>query len=205
LAAELWPGRKYLPSKGHYFIKLLHDKGKLLRCYTQNIDSLEGMTGLPKEKIVAAHGNFDNATCVFTGKKVPVDEVRDAYLNNAMTELNKKYGTKLVKPDIVFFGESLPEKFHQLVPKDFPKCDLLIVMGTSLKVHPFASLITMVPRGTPRILVNRELVGEYPRGFQFRKGSGDVFLKGDCDDGCQRVADAIGWGEELIEIASPRL
>jgi len=76
-----------------------------LRCYTQNIDSLEGMTGLPKEKIVAAHGNFDGATCVFTNKKVAnVDEVRDAYLNNTLDQLNAKYGTKLVKPDIVFFG-----------------------------------------------------------------------------------------------------
>lgn len=90
---------------GHYFVKLLHDKGKLLRCYTQNIDSLETQTGLPKDKIVAAHGNFDSATCVITKKKVPnMDDVRDAYLNNTHDELNKKYGTKLVKPDIVFFG-----------------------------------------------------------------------------------------------------
>ena len=40
----------------------------------------------------------------------------------------------LVKPDIVFFGEDLPSRFHTLQRKDFSLCDLLIVMGTSLEV-----------------------------------------------------------------------
>ena len=47
----------------------------------------------------------------------------------------------LVKPDIVFFGESLPSRFFQIKQTDFPQADLLIVMGTSLTVQPFASLI----------------------------------------------------------------
>lgn len=47
----------------------------------------------------------------------------------------------LVKPDIVFFGESLPEHFFRRATADFPAADLLIVMGTSLVVNPFASLI----------------------------------------------------------------
>ena len=46
----------------------------------------------------------------------------------------------LVKPDIVFFGESLPPRFFQGMKTDFPQGDLLIVMGTSLTVQPFASL-----------------------------------------------------------------
>ena len=47
----------------------------------------------------------------------------------------------LVKPDIVFFGENLPELFFRRATADFPEADLLIVMGTSLVVNPFASLI----------------------------------------------------------------
>lgn len=107
----------------------------------------------------------------------------------------------------VFDREQLPQRFHSLVPLDFKSADLLIVMGTSLQVHPFASLITFVPTGTPRILLNREPVGEYyPRGFQFRQSnSSDVFLKSDCDAGCIALAEALGWGEELLEIAKPRL
>ncbi len=49
----------------------------------------------------------------------------------------------LVKPDIVFFGEALPDRFHRLASRDLPECDLLIIMGTSLTVHPFAGLVDM--------------------------------------------------------------
>lgn len=43
-----------------------------------------------------------------------------------------------MKPDIVFFGESLPEEFHRQMEIDKDDCDLLIVMGSSLKVRPVA-------------------------------------------------------------------
>ena len=46
-----------------------------------------------------------------------------------------------MKPDIVFFGESLPDRFWEAAETDFPAADLLIVMGTSLVVQPFASLV----------------------------------------------------------------
>lgn len=57
---ELFPG-SFRPTATHFFMDLLHEKGLLARCYTQNIDSLESMAGLPKDAIVAAHGNFDSA------------------------------------------------------------------------------------------------------------------------------------------------
>lgn len=47
----------------------------------------------------------------------------------------------VVKPDIVFFGEMLPERFHFLADRDFTEADLLIIMGSSLVVQPFASLV----------------------------------------------------------------
>jgi NAD-dependent deacetylase sirtuin 2 len=47
----------------------------------------------------------------------------------------------VVKPDIVFFGENLPQKFFDRVEADLKACDLLIVMGTSLTVQPFACLV----------------------------------------------------------------
>ncbi len=58
LAKELYPGN-FKPTAAHYFLKLLESKGLLLRCFTQNIDSLEQEAGVSAEKIVAAHGNFD--------------------------------------------------------------------------------------------------------------------------------------------------
>ena len=41
-------------------MRLFHEKGLLLRCFSQNIDSLETQAGLPAQAVVAAHGNFDS-------------------------------------------------------------------------------------------------------------------------------------------------
>ena len=41
----------------------------------------------------------------------------------------------VVKPDIVFFGENLPKRFFTCVEEDFNKCDLLLIMGSSLVVQ----------------------------------------------------------------------
>merc|ERR1712013_174304 len=65
----------------------------------------------------------------------------------------------VVKPDIVFFGENLPERFFKCVREDFKQCDLLIVLGTSLVVQPFASLIDRVGPHCPRLLINMEKLG----------------------------------------------
>ena len=46
----------YKPTLTHRFISLLDKKGRLLRCFTQNIDGLERLAGLPSERLVAAHG-----------------------------------------------------------------------------------------------------------------------------------------------------
>ena len=56
--------------------------------------------------------------------------------------INNTYTFLSVNPlDIVFFGEALPDRFVRCAKEDMQKCDLLIVMGTSLLVHPFASLV----------------------------------------------------------------
>ena len=189
LCDEIWPRGKYKPTYAHRFIKALHDDGKLLRCFTQNIDSLETAAGLPAEAVVPAHGNFDSASVVGTGEDVPVHEVAEAVEagDAGWTALNTKYGG-LVKPDVVFFGEQLPERFNRQAREDFPKCKLLLIFGTSLQVFPFASLVRYVPPGTPRLLCNRERRGENV-GLDFDDDeSCDVFLQGDCDDGASELA-----------------
>ena len=216
LCKELWPGQ-HEPTKAHHFIKLLDNKGMLRRCYSQNIDSLESTAGLPAEKLVAAHGNFDSATVRRddgSSAAVPVDEVRVAAATEGMAgwdALNAKHGG-LVKPDIVFFGEQLPGRFFSLLRDDFPACDLLIVMGTSLAVYPFAALIAQVSPDTPRLLVNRERVGDGALGgpigpsgaFDFDGAqSMDRFYQGDCDDACEELARRLGWSEELDALRRP--
>jgi len=206
LCRHLWPGTAK-PTPAHHFVALLQQKGLLQRCYSQNIDSLETEAGLPKDMLVAAHGNFDSATCLGTGQKVPPEEVREAVMAGpeACSTLSEKHGG-LVKPDIVFFGENLPNRFFGLAPDDFDDCDLLLVLGTSLQVQPFAGLIRQVRTGVPRLLINRERVGEDKAsfmpfgspGFRFDEpGSQDVWFAGDCDEGVWQLARLLGWEAEL--------
>ncbi|KAI8105266.1 hypothetical protein M9435_000434 [Picochlorum sp. BPE23] len=208
LSKELFPGT-YKPTKTHYFLKLLHDKRLLQRCYTQNIDSLEHLAGLPTEAVIAAHGNFDTAYCIDCRSEHDTDYVREAIMQQTPCRCVKQDGCQgLVKPGIVFFGESLPERFWNSIPSDFAQADLLIVMGSSLVVHPFASLIDRVDQACPRLLINREKVGEahpelrkmgYRKGFDFTDDarSRDVALLGDCDAMIEKLCDQLGWLDDL--------
>lgn len=206
LAKELWPGQ-WTPTLTHYLIRLLHEKGILRRCYTQNIDSLERLAGIPDEKIVAAHGNFDRAHVIDTNPPQEVDtNVLKAALDRGeegWAELRAQMGD-LVKPDIVFFGEELPKRFSDLSHGDLWSCDLLIVMGTSLAVQPFSGLLSLVSRSAPRLLINRDAVGlcgKTKAGFRFHlEGEDnwrDVWYQGTCDDGCKQLAEAFDWQDDL--------
>lgn len=97
-----------------------------------------------------------------------------------------------VKPDIVFFGEQLPESFFTALTK-MTEPSLLIIMGTSLKVHPFASLAGMVRSDCPRVLINLERVGNIGSRID------DVVLQMECDEGVKQLCSALGddWVSEL--------
>lgn len=77
-----------------------------------------------------------------------------------------------MKPDIVFFGEGLSDEFHNSMTIDKDQCDLLIVIGSSLKVSPVALIPGSIPKNIPQILINREPLNH----LNF-----DVELLGDCD------------------------
>ncbi|EAA07580.5 AGAP002943-PA [Anopheles gambiae str. PEST] len=208
LAKELYPGT-FKPTPSHYFVRLLEQKGLLVRHYTQNIDTLERIAGIPEDKIVEAHGTFYTNHCLeckiaysleFVKEKIFADEVPTCPCGG------------VIKPDIVFFGEGLPERFHMLPHQDFAECDLLIIMGTSLTVQPFASLVEYVNDDCVRLLINRDKVGcnsfGFLRSMVFGEGlcfdlpgnRRDVAWTGNCDDGCFFLADQLGWGDELRKL-----
>ncbi|KAF9220911.1 NAD-dependent deacetylase sirtuin-2 [Gyrodon lividus] len=186
LARELYPGR-YRPTPTHSFVKVLHSHGLLRTCFTQNIDTLERRAGVPEEKIIEAHGSFATQRCIDC--KHPYDDVKikKAVINSEIPRCERCNG--LVKPDIVFFGEALPVQFHMSI-RLLRNADLLIVMGTSLTVHPFASLVDLVPEDCPRVLVNLDEVGHFDRQH-------DTVLLGKCDDIVRKLCRELGWEEEL--------
>ncbi|XP_058467794.1 NAD-dependent protein deacetylase Sirt2-like [Malaya genurostris] len=205
LAKELYPGT-FKPTPSHYFVKLLENKGLLIRHYTQNIDTLERIAGISEDKIVEAHGTFFTNHCLQCKAAYSLDFVKEKIFAD---EIPTCICGGVIKPDIVFFGEGLPEKFHLLPQKDFAECDLLIIMGTSLTVQPFASLVEYVTDDCVRLLINRDKVGGggygiframmYGEGlcFDLPGNRRDVAWTGGCDDGCFMLADRLGLGDEL--------
>ncbi|XP_014430615.2 NAD-dependent protein deacetylase sirtuin-3, mitochondrial isoform X1 [Pelodiscus sinensis] len=192
LAKELYPGN-YRPNYSHYFLRLLHDKGLLLRLYTQNIDGLERIAGIPPDKLVEAHGTFATATCTVCRRSYPGEDFRGDVMADKIPHC--PVCTGLIKPDIVFFGEQLPQRFFLHVA-DFPMADVLFIIGTSLEVQPFASLADAVRSSIPRVLINRDLVGP----FAYQPQYNDVALLGDVVSGVEKFVELMAWKEEMQEL-----
>jgi NAD-dependent deacetylase sirtuin 1 len=182
-AKEIWPGQ-YQPSLSHYFIAELERRNKLLRNYTQNIDSLEHLC--PITRLIQCHGSFSTATCRNCLTRFNSDDIKKEILQQIIpycTKCSKSIHRAILKPDIVFFGEPLPEDFHKTITIDRDKCDLLIVMGSSLKVKPVSLVSELIPAHIPQILINRE---------RLQHKSFDIELLGNCDviinELCRRLA-----------------
>ena len=90
----------------------------------------------------------------------------------------------IMKPDIVFFGEGLGDEFHNSVARDKERADLLIMIGSSLKVRPVALIPSSVPRDIPQVLINREPLTHI---------AADVELLGDCDVIVDKLCRMLGW------------
>ncbi|ELP92667.1 NAD-dependent deacetylase sirtuin-2, putative [Entamoeba invadens IP1] len=182
LAKELMPGiGKYFPTPTHHFVGFLNNLKVLSMLFTQNIDGLETVANIPDDKTVFAHGHYNTGHCLKCKKLVQKDEFIDDVM---LGKVSKCKCGGVIKPDIVFFGENLPKRFFDSF-KYVKDCDLLICIGTSLVVEPFASLAEMPELGTPRVLINMEDVGD----FNYKD---DLKLLGKCDDIIFDIVNEIG-------------
>ena len=199
LAKEIFPSN-FKPSPTHQFIRLLQDKGKLLRNYTQNIDTIEKMAGI--QRVVHCHGSFDTATCQRCKYQVDGNAIKDAIFSTRIpycpkcgdvaddVDDDERPGQELpapiLKPDIVFFGEKLPDEFDRLIVQDRHEVDLMIVMGSSLKVAPVSDLIGFMPHHVPLIMINREPVYHFHHSI-------DINLLGYCDEIIRVLCQKLEW------------
>ena len=220
LCPSLLPGA-YKPTFIHYFSALLAKKGLLLKHYTQNIDGLERIAGVPEEKIVESHGTFYTAHCTVCKKEWKLEEIRSELEKGKPLHCTVEGCDGLIKPDIVFFHENLPKTFQYNARIDLRSCDMLIIIGTSLKVNPFASLTGTAPEDVPRVLINKDKVAQYTEeemdmGGQIVKitppnfrsllrydhpsNTRDVYLGGDCQDTVKELARRLGWYDEVVAL-----
>jgi NAD-dependent SIR2 family protein deacetylase len=178
-AKEIYPSN-FQPSVSHHFVRKLEKNGKLLRNYSQNIDTLETKAGITN--VINCHGSFKASTCLQCCVKYPIKHIEIDIFQKQVPYC--KCGG-VIKPDITFFGEGLPTEFHDNINQDMQKCDLLIVMGTSLKVQPVCNVVELVGDHVPQVLINRNrLAGR--DGF-------DVELLGDCDAIISEIEKALYW------------
>ncbi|PAV76071.1 hypothetical protein WR25_24749 [Diploscapter pachys] len=168
-AREIFPGQ-FEPSVSHKFIKALEDNGQLLRNFTQNIDTLEKQTGI--QRVVECHGSFSKATCQKCNAKFDGDIIKEDVMAKRVAKCPACV-EGVIKPDIVFFGEDLGPTFHNQMSADKNEADLLVVIGSSLKVRPVSLIPYSVRPDIPQILINREPLSNYKHP--------DIQLLGDCD------------------------
>lgn len=208
LAKELYPGN-YKPSKFHYLMKILENKKKLLRVYTQNIDTLEQQAGLGSDVIIEAHGNFSSNQCICCKKIYPMEFFQSFILPNTPTDSDQPFSyakcekcESLVKPSIVFFGENLPRRFFDTWEEDLRRLKsskedtIVIVAGTSLTVYPFANLPQEIPKTIKRVLCNIEVVGD----FEVNPRNSDLLYEGSSDSFAIELINELGWVDEFSRI-----
>ena len=110
---------------------------KIKYIFTQNIDGLEIKAKIPEEKLIFAHGNFYKGHCAKCDKEIDINKINEGIQKGEIYYCPDCKGP--CKPNVVFYGEGLPTRFFEKLG-ECKDVDLIIIMGTSLKVQPFASI-----------------------------------------------------------------
>lgn len=208
----------------HRFIKTLKEKNKLLRCYTQNIDSLEksldlncgiDLTKFNELKqntqklfrqnwldldVVQLHGNLHKLSCTqchyhyewTPEKQLKLKDGEYPECDNCYTKYQERlYSGKrltgnigILRPNIVLYGENHPQS--EILAKGLNidismKCDLLLIMGTSLKVDGVKKLVRSIAKGVHERGGHVVFVNKTPVSKQWAKFI-DFEVLCDCDD-----------------------
>ena len=119
------------PNPGHLAIKELEDMFESFLLITQNVDGLHSRSGV--KNIVEIHGNLWRVRCTREGK---VSMLMDIPLKSIPPKCDCG---AVLRPDVVWFGESIPSYALDLSFNILEQCDTLIVVGTSGVVYPVAS------------------------------------------------------------------
>jgi len=125
--------RQAEPNPAHKILAAWEKRGLLKQIITQNIDDLHYRAG--NRSIIEYHGNSRLVRCLQCGKTFPADSLDLSQLPPVCTICGG-----LLKPDFVFFGESIPPEALSASIQAMEKTDCLLVIGTTGEVYPAASL-----------------------------------------------------------------
>lgn len=142
------------PNPAHYAVVDLERMGYVSAVITQNIDMLHTRAG--NNCIYELHGHLREGTCthcfrIFDGEKLLRDFLEDSQVPKC-TECGG-----VIKPNVILFGEQLPIRVLQASKEAARKCDMMLIVGTSLEVAPASDIPQLAHRnGAKIVIVNQE-------------------------------------------------
>jgi NAD-dependent deacetylase len=158
------------PNAAHGALAELERRGLLEGVVTQNIDRLHRAAG--SRNVVEAHGSIATSTCAACERSYRLEEV-DALFDAAEVAICVSCGGP-VKPDVVLFGELLPEAAMAQAQELAERAELMLCVGSSLVVHPVAALPALTLEGGGRLAI----VTKGPTPYD---GEAELKLEGEVD------------------------
>jgi NAD-dependent deacetylase len=157
MATEMYDSMKdALPNAGHLAIAELEKLNKLDCLITQNIDGLHFKAGNSEEKVLELHGTAMHVSCLSCRKRYERDPIQKRIAQGDSAPCCDMCGG-LLKPATISFGQSMPEQETAEAYRHSEDCDLFIVIGSSLVVHPAAYMPVVAKRGGARlVIINRD-------------------------------------------------
>jgi NAD-dependent deacetylase len=157
------------PNEAHLALAELERRRLVRAVITQNIDRLHRLAGT--ERLIEVHGSIDRSVCMECGGKVSLERVV-ALLAEGGGAPECEACVAPLKPDVVLFGELLPERALAEAQALAMDADLMICVGSSLEVYPVAGLPAITHGGGGRLV----LITQGPTPYD---GDADVKLDGD--------------------------
>jgi len=149
-----WVGRE--PNAGHFAVARLVERGAVSAVITQNVDNLHQDSGVPADKVIELHGNASYAKCLDCGERHELEELKDSFLKAGEIPYCRRCGG-LVKTATISFGQAMPAEPMARAEAVSLDCDVFLVLGSSLVVHPAAGFPVLARRNGARLaIVNRE-------------------------------------------------
>ena len=141
------------PNPAHIALAELENAGHLHTIITQNIDVLHQKAG--STKVIETHGTLNTLSCTACFHQEKATPYLTSYVKKGEIPHCPKCGS-IFKPDVILFGEQLPQKAWFEAQRECRACDLMLVIGSSLEVLPVAGLpMQALDRGAHLIIINQ--------------------------------------------------
>ncbi len=171
------------PNLGHMFVEKIIGLQKNNFLITQNIDGLHQKSGVPKNKIIEIHGSAIEAACLECEAKQNILDFHDAIKFQGPLPKCTVCGG-VVKVATISFGQPMNEMDMMHASKIVEESDLMIVMGSSLKVLPAGKLPNLAMQsGSKLIILNREKT-RYDQ-------SADIVINDELQNICSKLIDEL--------------